>query len=144
MGEFYLHKYECMFDRFIGNIRGIHWKYTWDSLEIYVGFIIACKIGTENLQTDQHSNNNYPKKAGSHKRERLLLQIYERMFPRKEIPHFCFLNISVFLNMGRHLGQYHFPFGLWLRSMQPKWNHSIGQSWLSHLWIKGIDDPTSV
>ena len=37
-----------------------------------------------------------------------------------------------FLNMGRHLGQYHFPLGLWLRSMHPKWNHSMGQSWLSH------------
>ena len=44
-----------------------------DSSEIYVGFvgnmgfIIACKIGTEKLQTDLHSNDNYPKKAGSHK-----------------------------------------------------------------------------
>ena len=37
-----------------------------------------------------------------------------------------------FLNMGRHLGQYHLPLGLWLRSMHPKWNHSMGQSWLSH------------
>ena len=64
----------------------IHRKYTWDSLEVNMGFIIACKIGTENLQTDQHSNNNYPKKAGSHKRERLLLQIYERIKKRTLLP----------------------------------------------------------
>ena len=36
-----------------------------------------------------------------------------------------------FLNEGAHLGQYHLPLGLVVRSMHPKWNHSMGQSWLS-------------
>ena len=40
--------------------------------------------------------------------------------------YFCFLNI------GRHLGQYHLPLGLVCSPMQGKWNHSMGQSWLSH------------
>ena len=34
--------------------------------------------------------------------------------------------------MGKHLGQYHLPLGLATRLMQPKWNHSMGQSGLSH------------
>ena len=44
--------------------------------------------------------------------------------------------------MGRHLGQYHLPLGLWLRSMHPKWNHSIGQSWLSQPIISPYDTCT--
>ena len=47
----------------------------------------------------------------------------------REIPHFCFLNIVV------HFGQYQRPLGFDWSPMQPKWNHSIGQSWLSHLLI---------
>ena len=37
-----------------------------------------------------------------------------------------------FLNCVMHLGQYHFPLGFVVRFMQPKWNHSMGQSALSH------------
>ena len=38
-----------------------------------------------------------------------------------------------------HLGQYHFPFGFVVRFMQPKWNHSMGQSALSHPIISPYD-----
>ena len=44
-----------------------------------------------------------------------------------------------FLNKGTHFGQYHLPFGFVVNCMQPKWNHSIGQSVLSQPIISPYD-----
>ena len=44
-----------------------------------------------------------------------------------------------FLNRGIHFGQYHLPFGFVVNCIQPKWNHSIGQSVLSQPIISPYD-----
>ena len=43
-----------------------------------------------------------------------------------------------------HLGQCHFPLGLAVRFKQRKWNHSVGQSPLSHLIILPCSPPLQV
>ena len=49
------------------------------------------------------------------------------------------ITYMLFFRPNLHFGQYHFPLGFATRFMQPKWNHSIGQSGLSQPIISPYD-----